>query len=323
MKKLLLATAVAALSVSAQAAPQVYGKAFLTLDYVEDARTQLNSNSSRIGIKGSENLTANTDLVYQLEYGVDVDAGDNWVDSGNNTHEKRKTDQFYSRDTYLGLSNKQYGTLVAGRLTTIDDQVNYVTVAEGLYDNSFGGASWDGPRANNAMAYFSPDYNGVQFLGMYALDEDNKTDSVERDAFGVGVKYEPAGQAYRGGATYIQAGDFKTARVSGQYDVNQAVTVGGLYQNTDTGAVNAKKENIVALSGQYKTGTPWLAYGEAHLIQNMGGVDGVDSTQFVVGGKYNFNQATTGHVYVGHQNVDSNGTEKDGFGVGAGLEYNF
>ena len=72
MKKLLLATAIAALSVSAaNAAPTVYGKGFLTLDlntgdtdvtvtdtvtgkstttsFDEDGRSQLNSNASRIG----------------------------------------------------------------------------------------------------------------------------------------------------------------------------------------------------------------------------------------------------------------------------------
>ena len=64
MKKLLLATAVAALSVSAaNAAPTVYGKAFLAADYVNadfDSRVvggddfdedtvEINSHSSRIG----------------------------------------------------------------------------------------------------------------------------------------------------------------------------------------------------------------------------------------------------------------------------------
>ena len=68
MKKLLLATAIAALSVSAaQAAPTVYGKAFVTADYVNAERdvegadndldsdsVQVNSNVSRLGFKGSE-----------------------------------------------------------------------------------------------------------------------------------------------------------------------------------------------------------------------------------------------------------------------------
>ena len=173
MKKLVLATAVAALSVTAaQAAPTVYGKAFLTLDLKDgdtdvttvnhttgvstttssdwdDTRSQLNSNASRIGIRGSEALTANTDVVYQLEYGVDVDAN---------------TDQFYSRDTYLGLSNKQYGTLLAGRLKAIDGRVDYANVTEGGVmggDNVL--ASFDSPRANNTFAFAYIEFKRVVF----------------------------------------------------------------------------------------------------------------------------------------------------------------
>ena len=80
MKKLLLATAVAALSVSAaNAAPTVYGKAFVTVDYEDINRNigddedsvQINSHASRIGFKGSEALTATTDVIYQLEYGIE------------------------------------------------------------------------------------------------------------------------------------------------------------------------------------------------------------------------------------------------------------
>lgn len=376
MKKLLLATAVAALSVSAaNAAPTVYGKAFLTLDYVSDgdsdstvtttkylngqvvgtptkasgsadgeSNTSLNSNSSRIGIKGGEALTTNTDLVYQLEYGIDVDADDNGKK------------QFYSRDTYLGLANKQYGTLVAGRLTAIDDNINYVSQAVGQFDNSFGGAFWDGNRANNAMAYFSPEYNGLQFMGMYAMEEghhntvsvDDNGDLVNPDSdlitdaegWGVGVKYEPAGQPFKAGATYIQSDWFKTARVSGAYDINNQIGVGALYQASDIDVDGAETENVLSVSGTMKTATPWTAYAQADFIKNVGFNDGDDSTQFVVGGKYGFNKATTGHIYAGYRknevsyvddNRDVKGTgtvskidaDTDGFGIGAGLEYKF
>ena len=112
MKKLLLASAIAALSITAaHAAPTVYGKAYLTLDVKDgndaakaastETRTKLNSNASRIGVKGSEALTANTDVVYQLEYRLEVD-----------TNSKAS---FTARDTYLGLANKKLGTLIAGR----------------------------------------------------------------------------------------------------------------------------------------------------------------------------------------------------------------
>ena len=323
MKKLLLATAVAALSVSAaHAAPTVYGKAFLTADYYDsddNSTTQLNSNSSRIGFKGAEALTANTDLVYQLEYGVEIDS-----DNGG-TVKGKSQNQFHSRDTYLGLSNKQYGTFVAGRLTTIDDNINYANQASG---GVLGGddvlASFSAPRANNAMAYFSPTYNGLQFMGMYGLDGDQDANSLsDHEQFGAGVKYEPTNQPFRVGATYITAGDaLKAARVSGSYDLNKDVTLGALYQNTDKDTND--NENLITVSGTYKTATPWTAYAQADMVSNVAGESDDDAQRYIIGGKYAFNANTTGHVYGAYLNEDlANDESVDGFGIGTGIEYKF
>lgn len=323
MKKLLLASAVAALSISAHAAPTVYGKAYVTLDVAKtdttikatgtktsnDGRAQLNSEG-RIGFKGSEALTANTSAVYQLEYRVDVDA-----DKGNN---------FTSRDTYIGLSNKQYGTVVAGRLTAIDGGVDYANVATG---SVVGGdailASFDAERANNAFAYISPNYNGVTFKGMYVLDENNTTDTLNRDAFGVSANFEPANAPYRGGVSYIQAGDAnKIARVSGAVDLSQAITIGALYQNHNFGK-NAEKENAIAVSGTLKTATPWTAYAQLDLVDNKGGVKDAEAQRVILGGKYAFNNAVTGHIYGGVHKNETALTEIKEAGIGGGVEYKF
>ena len=320
MKKLLLATAVAALSVSAaHAAPTVYGKALVTVDYSDfddESTTKLNSTASRIGFKGAEALTANTDLVYQLEYGVEIDS-----DNGG-TVKGKSQNQFHSRDTYLGLSNKQYGTLVAGRLSAIDDNINYVSQTVGQYDG-FNAASWDGDRVNNAMAYFSPAYNGLQFMGMYAFKEDNASDlPTDAEAFGVGVKYEPANQPFRAGATYIKSGDFNTTRLSGAYDLNNQIGLGALYQISDLD--KSDKENLAAVSATYKTATPWTAYAQAEMTSNVDGVDGKDAQRLVLGGKYAFNANATGHVYAGYSNLEQEGQDdQDGFGIGTGIEYRF
>ena len=310
MKKLLLATAVAALSVSAaHAAPTVYGKALVTVDYSDfddESSTQLNSTGSRIGLKGGEALTANTDLVYQLEYGIDID---------------ENSDQFTSRDTYLGLANKQYGTLVAGRLSAIDDNINYVSQTVGLFDG-FNAASWDGDRVNNAMAYFSPAYNGLQFMGMYGLDGDEDKGGLRDGGYGVGVKYEPANQPLRAGATYIGSGDFNTIRVSGAYDLNNQIGLGALYQITDLDKDD--NENLAAISATYKTATPWTAYAQAEMTSKVGGVDDKDAQRLVLGGKYAFKANATGHVYAGYSNLEQEGQDdKDGFGIGTGIEYKF
>lgn len=335
MKKLVLATAIAALSVTAaQAAPTVYGKAFLSLDTETskkegqervDARTKLNSNASRIGLKGSEALTANTDVVYQLEYRVQLD---NDGIGGSSSDNKRN---FESRDTYLGLSNKQYGTLLAGRLTAIDGRVDYANVTQGAVlggDNVL--ATFDAPRANNALAYVSPSYNGLTASAMYVMDENSATDTLAHDAFGVAVQYEPANQPFRAGVSYIQRDDLKATRVSGAFDVTPAVTVGALYQATkDKSAATdfvtgTETENAFTVSGSYKTQTPWTAYGQVDVVNNVKGVKDSDKQRYVVGGKYAFTKATTGHVYGAFLNEsDASNTKTRTTGIGAGLEHKF
>ena len=347
MKKLLLASAVAALSVTAaQAAPTVYGKAFLTLDAgnVEATTTSgnvqasndvnsagLNSNGSRIGIKGSEPLTANTDVLYQLEYGIDIDNDDNG------------RGQFYSRDTYLGLANKQYGTFLAGRLTSIDDNIDFATTLQGSNVADIG-PTFNGERLDNALAYISPSYNGVTFMAEYAFDKDTDAGSIDNeDQFGIAASYA-AGPMNVGGS-YITHGDDNHIRVSGDYMINPAIKLGALYQISEFGVagngdkaspfgiVGDKKENTFIVGAEMKTATPWTAYGQVTLIDNVAGMDDHESMGVGIGGKYAFSKAATGHVYGGYvnserTNVVVNGVnydkeETEGFGIGAGLEYKF
>lgn len=212
--------------------------------------------------------------------------------------------------------------MVAGRLSAIDDNINYVSQTVGQYDG-FNAASWDGDRVNNAMAYFSPAYNGLQFMGMYAFKEDNASDlATDAEAFGVGVKYEPANQPFRAGATYIKSGDFNTTRLSGAYDLNNQIGLGALYQISDLD--KSDKENLAAVSATYKTATPWTAYAQAEMTSNVGGVDGKDAQRLVLGGKYAFKANATGHVYAGYSNLEQEGQDdRDGFGIGTGIEYKF
>ncbi|MDO5651380.1 MAG: porin [Moraxella sp.] len=353
MKKLLLASAVAALSITAaQAAPTVYGKAFLTLDINEGdtkttnvatgevtktsdrGRSQLNSVASRIGFKGSEALTANTDLVYQLEYRLDVDK-----DAARN---------FESRDTYLGLSNKQYGTLVAGRLSAIDDYIQYAKVVKGGVlggDDSL--ARISAPRANNTFAYFTPSYNGLQGMAMYTLDENNSSDNLGGDAWGVGVKYEPSDMPLKAGLTYIQANQLGAAkdtttlgggenanliRLSGAYGITPELTIGGQYQLSDFNT--ADNENAFMLSGKYKLAqTPWSVYSQVDYVDSYAGLKDSERTRLAVGATYDFNKATTGHIYGAYLKEDSSNATSttaattkvkfDGVGIGGGIEYKF
>ena len=173
MKKIAIASAIALASITAaHAAPTVYGKAFLTLDYVstdydaanktDEDTFKLNSNQSRIGFKGDDDLTDTTKLVYQLEYGIDLDADNNGKG------------QFYSRNTYVGLAHNTMGTVLVGRNDTpLKLAQNRVDVFnDTLFDMANAGVSGEN-RANNTLAYQSPVIVGmpVSFMAATALSE--------------------------------------------------------------------------------------------------------------------------------------------------------
>ncbi|MDH0711835.1 porin [Acinetobacter johnsonii] len=106
MKKLLLAATVATLAMNAaQAAPTLYGKLSVTLDNIDnngfkdESVTKVNSNASRIGVKGEEKLTDNLSAVYLAEWEI-------WADGD---------DVFKNRNRFVGIKSNGVATLKVGQ----------------------------------------------------------------------------------------------------------------------------------------------------------------------------------------------------------------
>ena len=348
MKKLLLATAVAALSVSAaNAAPTLYGKAFVTADYVNaevdypngDARAdresdsvQINSNSSRIGIKGSEAMTANTDVIYQLEYGTSVDGDSNG---------------FKNRDTYLGVVNKNFGEFRAGKNQSTLDYVNNVVVNDGYWDNlggnkleegeNYGGLNMaDSSRINSSVIWMSPKYNNLplQLSVMYSADESFVEDSDDRNSgFGAALMFDQ-GTGFTAGVAYDKDQNINgdiirgTATVDlGKY-VAAPITLGALYQvadfdGADSGDEDEKGFILSAAMGLTNFARPATIYTQYNNTSNLNGVDNADSDQIVVGGKYYYQDNMIVHAYAGNNSADLGNTDADVLAIGGGLEYKF
>lgn len=146
------------LPLSAQAAPKVYGQLNISAEsYQKDFQapatadedyTRLQSNASRFGVRGEDELTVNLSAVYGIEWGVSAD--------GEGT-------DLTQRNRFVGIKHKNLGTVKAGRFDT------YLKTAQGKTDlfNDFIGdieftiAGED--RANNAVGYESPSFKGLQF----------------------------------------------------------------------------------------------------------------------------------------------------------------
>ena len=338
LKKLLLATAIAALSVSAaNAAPTVYGKAFLTLDYVstdydaanktDEDTFKLNSNQSRIGFKGEDDLTDTTKLVYQLEYGIDVDDD---------------SQQFRSRNTYVGLAHNTLGTVLAGRHDTpLKLAQNKVDVFnDSLFDIKNAGVSGE-YRANNMVAYQSPVIVGmpVSFMAATALSETDadgdilvsaasgakpavyRDRKVKDNGYSALLAYDKNGVYLAGaydkdmGANNVNTGVIdNTWRLvagldMGKMNMVSGLTLGALYQQSqyydnysivNNNRVNKASEDEKSwlISGKYKVGaTPWAVKAQYVNTTDEKGVKDADVNEIAVGGEYAFNKATTGHIY--------------------------
>ena len=355
MKKIALVSAIALASITAaHAAPTVYGKVLLTGEYtdVDDktaankdtSTTQLVSNSSRIGFKGEDDLTDTTKLVYQLEYGIDVDADTNGKG------------QFYSRNTYLGLAHNTLGTVLAGRHDTPYKLAKGSVDVFNDYDNvGLGNLMVGEQRANNVIAYKSPTLVGmpVTFMAAVGLSENdndaNKSvqlgttatttdEAKEKDnAYSASLAYDQNGVYLAAGydkntGQYKEASPLKNAafvdnawRLVGALDMGkmnmvQGLTLGALYQDANI-FKSPENEKSWLLSAKYKVGeTPWAVKAQYINTTDRLGVKDRDATEVALGAEYTINKATKGHLYAAQIDTDN---VSDKTIVGGGLEYKF
>ena len=342
MKKIALVSAIALASITAaHAAPTVYGKVLLTGEYtdVDDktaankdtSTTKLVSNFSRIGFKGEDDLTDTTKLVYQLEYGIDVDAASNQDSKGKDKN------QFYSRNTYIGLAHNTMGTLLAGRHDTPFKLAKGGVDVFNDYDNVGLGKLMVGEtRANNVIAYKSPTLVGVPvtFMAAAVLSEEDKDADVANTDIDEGANGYSASLAYDQNGVYLAAGYDNNIQISktdsawrlagsvdmGKMNMVPGLTLGALYQETDV-ADKSDDEKSWLVSGKYKVGaTPWAVKAQYIDTSNQSGVKDNDATEVALGAEYSFNKATKGHLYAAQIDTDN---VSDKTIVGGGLEYKF
>ncbi len=360
MKKLLLATAIAALSVSAaNAAPTIYGKAFVAADYInaefdgpsgnmyDEDNVEINSHASRLGFKGSEAVTANTDVIYQLEYGTSI-SGDNAT--------------FTNRDTYLGVNNKQFGEFRAGKNQSTLARIDNVVVNEGYWDNLGQTTNEsetvsalnmaDSNRLASSIIWTAPKYNGLP-LQLSAMYSSNDVDGDKSDdaGFGVAMLFDQ-GTGFTAGVAYDKDQNINGDIIRGTATVDLGkfiaapVTLGALYQVADydgfdsdrnvTGSEKEKGFVISAAMALANFARPASIYAQYNNTSNLNGFDNSDSDQIVVGGKYFYKDNIIAHAYAGMNKADNvNAYDLPGsitspvrgdaevLVIGTGLEYKF
>ena len=181
MNKKLVTLAVAA-AIAAPAAAMadatMYGKLHVSVDYA-DVKSRLDEDestfkgwglngqgmipgvhpSNRVGIKGSEDLGGGLKAIYQVELGVTLADSDYDINNGD------KGDGLNMRNSFVGLAGN-WGTFLVGRH---DTPLKISTGALDLFADTMadynGTVGFHDVRADNAIAYISPNWSGFQFAG--------------------------------------------------------------------------------------------------------------------------------------------------------------
>jgi predicted porin len=193
MKKSLIALAVLAASGAAMAQSSVtlYGVLDTGLTYSKGEEsvygmTHVGGNvNSRLGFRGVEDLGNGLKATFNLEAGMGVDDGNNYMDKDSNGMAFRRT-------STVGLAGN-FGEVRLGRMLTS----SYLAVNryDAFGDTGIGASlAWNipqtgyAPRTENAISYTSPNFSGFKFGAEYGFGEQQK--ASDKRYIGIGATYD-------------------------------------------------------------------------------------------------------------------------------------
>lgn len=331
MKKLLLAAAVTTLSLSAaQAAPTLYGKLNVSVDSYDNGKdtvTELNSNASRLGVKGEEKLTEQLSAVYKAEWEVDVDGGD---------------EVFKKRDIFAGLKWANLGNLKAGIMDTPfkDAGTGYRDVFNDYAHADIKEMMYGEERIENVIGIETdPKLLGGLVFALQTQQGESTSDTTKyvdgkRDSLGDGLSTSLSYANKDIGFEGVIAGNFKSVgdfaavgisnapadaiRVGGSFDLGKigapGLSVGAMWQTAEisdysnikpftvtpayAGDYNKVEENAWLISATYKlANTPWTLKAQYQQADTdyavLGGASGDSSVdQWGIGADYKLNSQT-------------------------------
>jgi len=342
-KKLLASAVIAAVAASpaAFAESTVYGKMHTSVDAIDydNGRDnwEVNNRSSRLGFKGSEDLGNGLKAIYQIEFGIRSDGGQEQVTGDGHTS---------LRNTFVGLAS-DYGTLIVGRHDTPMKMAFYASGNERLgdsaidlnrgFDNDQGGLNPIGVfqefRANNAIAYVSPNFSGFTVTGAVIPGEQSgnkeidsttttlvkENDRDDFDHWSVGAMYKGNGLKASMGYEYLvdqptatfrtagarsRAVNQKTFQAGASYTMNN-YSIGGVYQTTDNaGFINDDDYDAYAFTGKATFGNNAISLIYTHSKLDPDASSSVKTDGWGVGAEHNFSKRTKAYVAYAANSVD-------------------
>lgn len=324
MKKKLIAIVVgaaAAMPVMAMADVSVYGRAHVSVDFLDDgadySETNLSSNSSRLGFKGEHQINPNLKAFFQLEQEVYFGR-----EGGSN---------FNTRDTFVGLGGN-FGDVRLGRFDSpfkaargpanlfgdqVGDMRNLTRVGNARFDE----------RYDNTVSYTTPSMGGLTGTVAYSMHQgtvaadDHESDSISAALFYAGgpfeaaIAYEKAEEETRTTTvalpvpgTILPVGARDGFRVAAAYKVIDPLKIVGFYQTVEHDSSNlTQAQNDQLTADTYGLGAEFKVASNTALkamwMTRDVDADNRDSDMWVIGVEHKLDKAV--RIYANYAVVDN------------------
>ncbi|MCC5809623.1 MAG: porin [Ectothiorhodospiraceae bacterium] len=303
-KHLALAVAAAMATPALASANEIYGRAHLSVDYLDngdEGAVNVSSNSSRLGFRGNAELDYGLTAIYQIESEVQFD---------------REGSSIASRDSFGGLRG-DFGMLRLGKFDTplkalrgradfFGDQVGdarNITRNRGLTQTENGAQQGFDERFRNSIHYRTPSFGGVVLDVQYSTNEeaDGYTDNNDNDAISAAISYSQgplfAGIAYEtyNGDADIDQLERDVIRAVLSYDFG-VVRVAGLVQTASD-----PDDNVYGIGARWAV-TPSTGLRAQYYMLDADESD-YDSQLFAIGVDHRLGRAAT--VYANYAFVSN------------------
>jgi predicted porin len=293
----------------------IYGKVNVSVVNADTGSTdqwKLNSNASRLGVKGKTEIADGLYAIYKAEFEIAVDDGDT------------KGQTFNQRNIMAGIRGG-FGTVWAGKHDSptklAQNKIDLFNDLEGDIKNTFEGEN----RVSNIVAYTSPNINGFATTVAMIPGEGVDVDGDGNDDTGLtdGISYSVS---YTKDNLYIAvAGDQDVdsqdlMRIVAQYKID-ALKLGVMYQQNEDN-LGTKDESGFFVSAAYKLDSKTTLKAQYGSIEDD--ADGDKEDTMSLGADYKLAKGTKLYVFY-TDNTDSSVGEADtdATAYGLGMEHKF
>jgi predicted porin len=338
MNKQAMTLAVLAAAASGAAAQSsnvsIYGRVNTSIESQKltgvERTTVLQNNSSRWGLRGTEDLGGGLKAFLQLESGFASDTGRLSNDGG-----------IFNREAFAGVSGS-FGVLRGGRITSplyfaSADYISMHNHDTGTSSDALFGFAATGGNNNNSITYKTPSFSGFDVEVAYSFAASGNELPGSNNLRNTQVAFNYVGGPLHLGGGFAQMDDKRTgtslkddtAVIRALYEMG-AITVGAYYERSKLQfAGQRRSRNNFRVAGMYLMGV-----SEFHvnfgMADDFSGTSDTGANQWTLG--YNYHLSKRTKLYAFYTQIDqdtntnyylgsANGDKFSSFAVG--LRHNF